>query len=65
VSLLTSSLLKANYFKLCTLRTVLDPVEGVCADPVDRVAILGRGGPDPHSRDTERQLAPDKGSGET
>ncbi len=45
--------------------SVLDPKEGVCVDPVDRVAILGRGGPDPHSRDRERQLAPDKGSGKT
>jgi hypothetical protein len=43
--------------------SVSDPEEGVCADPVDRVAILGRGGPDPHSRDRERQLTPDKGSG--
>jgi hypothetical protein len=44
---------------------VLDPKEGVCADPVDRAAILGRGGPDPQSRDRERQLTPDKGSGRT
>jgi hypothetical protein len=35
--------------------SVLDPKEGVCADPVDRAAILGRGGPDLHSRDRERQ----------
>jgi hypothetical protein len=47
------------------MKSVLDPKEGVCADPVDRVAILGKGGPDPHSRDGERQLAPDKGSGKT
>ncbi len=40
--------------------SVLDPKKGVCADPVDGGAILGRGGPDPHSRDRERQLAPDK-----
>jgi hypothetical protein len=45
--------------------TVLDPKKGVCADPVDRAAILGRGGPDPHSRDRERQLTPDGGSGRT
>jgi hypothetical protein len=44
---------------------VLDPKKGVCADPVDKGAILGRGEPDPHSRDRERQLAPDKGSGKT
>jgi hypothetical protein len=44
---------------------VLDPNKGVCADPVDEGAILGIGGPDPHSRDRERQLAPDKGSGKT
>jgi hypothetical protein len=45
--------------------SVLDPKKGACADPVDRAAILGRGGPDPHSRDRERQLTPDKGSGRT
>ncbi len=45
--------------------SVLDPKKGVCTDPVDGGAILGRGEPDPHSRDRERQLAPDKGSGKT
>jgi hypothetical protein len=45
--------------------SVLDPKKGVCADPVDGDAILGRGGPDPHSRDRERQLTPDKGGGKT
>ncbi len=44
---------------------MLEPKKGVCADPVDRAAIWGRGGPDPHSRDRERQLTPDKGSGRT
>jgi hypothetical protein len=45
--------------------SVSDPRKGVCADPVDGGAILERGGPDPHSRDRERQLAPDKGRGKT
>ncbi len=45
--------------------SVLDPKEGICADPVDRAEILGGGGPDPHSRDKERQLTPDKGSWKT
>jgi hypothetical protein len=45
--------------------SVSDPGKGVCADPVDGGAILVRGGPDPHSRDRERQLAPDKGRGKT
>ncbi len=44
---------------------VSDPGKGVCADPVNGGAILGKGGPDPHSRDRERQLAPDKGRGKT
>ncbi len=44
---------------------MLDPKEKVCVDPVDRAAILGGGGLDPHSRDRERQLTPDKGSGKT
>jgi hypothetical protein len=45
--------------------SVLDPGKGVCADPVDRGAIFGKGEPDPHSKDRERQLAPDRGRGET
>ncbi len=45
--------------------SVLDPGKGVCADPADGGAILGKGEPDPHSRDRERQLAPDKGRGKT
>ncbi len=45
--------------------TVSDPDKGVCADPVDRGAILGRGESDPHSESRERQLAPDKGRGKT
>ena len=44
---------------------VSDPGKGVCADPVDGGAILGRGEPDPHSRDRERQLTPDRGRGKT
>jgi hypothetical protein len=50
---------------VCRTTPVLDPEKGVCADPVDGGAIFGGGGPDPHSRDRERQLAPDKGSGKT
>jgi hypothetical protein len=45
--------------------SVLDPGKGVCADPVNGGTILGKGGLDPHSRDRERQLAPDKGRGKT
>ncbi len=45
--------------------TVSDPRKGVCADPVNGGAVLGKGGLDPHSRDRERQLAPDKGRGKT
>ncbi len=44
---------------------VLDPGEGVCADPVNRDAILGEGGPDPQGGNRERQLNPDKGRGKT
>ena len=45
--------------------SVLYPGKGVCADPVNEGAILGKGGPSPHSRDRERQLAPDTGRGKT
>ncbi len=45
--------------------SVLYPEKGACADPVDEGAILGKGGPSPHSSDEERQLAPDIERGET
>jgi hypothetical protein len=44
---------------------VPDPGEGVCADPVNRGAILEGGGPGPPSGDKKRQLSPDKGRGKT
>jgi hypothetical protein len=45
--------------------SVLYPEKGVCADPVDKGAILGEGGGKPLSSDEERQLAPDTGRGKT
>jgi hypothetical protein len=39
---------------------VVDPGEGVCADPVNGGAILGKGGLDPKGGNKERQLSPDK-----
>jgi hypothetical protein len=44
---------------------VLYPEKGVCADPVDKGAILGEGGGGTHSSGKERQLAPDIGRGKT
>ncbi len=41
-------------------RTVVDPGEGVCADPVNGGAILGKRGPDLIGGNKERQLSPDK-----
>ncbi len=38
---------------------VLYPKKGVCADPVDKGAILGEGGGKPPNRDKGRQLATD------
>ncbi len=40
--------------------SVSDPDEGVCADPVNGGAILGRGKPEPQGGNKERQLRPDK-----
>jgi hypothetical protein len=40
---------------------VLDPGKGVCADPVNGAAILGKEGPDPRGGNKGRQLSPDKG----
>ncbi len=50
---------------MVTMVIVLYPGKGVCADPVNGSAILGKGGPNPHSRDRERQLAPDRGREKT
>ncbi len=47
------------------LLVVPDPGKGVCADPVNGVAILGKGGPDPQGGNEERQLIPDKGREKT
>ncbi len=55
----------AHWIRFHIIVPVLDPKKEVCADPVNRGAILGRGEPDPHSRGRVRQLAPDKGSGKT
>jgi hypothetical protein len=38
--------------------TVPDPGKGVCADPVNRGAILEEEGPGPPNGDKERQLSP-------
>ncbi len=45
--------------------TVPDPGEGVCADPVNGAAILGKEGPDPQGGNKGRQLSPDKGREKT
>jgi hypothetical protein len=45
--------------------SVPDPGKGVCADPVNRGAILEGGGPGPPSGDKEHQFSPDKGRGKT
>ncbi len=44
---------------------VLNPGKGVCADPVERGAILEVKGLGPPSGDSERQLSPDRGGGKT
>ncbi len=47
------------------LFSVLNPGEGVCANPGKGDATLGVGGPGPPERDGEHQLVPDRGGGET
>jgi hypothetical protein len=42
------------------LITVVDPGKGVCADPVNRDAILGKGGTGPGGGDKERQFSLDR-----
>jgi hypothetical protein len=45
--------------------SVLDPGKGVCAGPVERVAILEVKGPGPPGGVSERQLSPDRGGEKT
>jgi hypothetical protein len=45
--------------------SVPDPGKGVCADPLNGGAILGKGGQDPQGRNKERQLSPDEGKDKT
>ncbi len=42
-------------------QNVPDPGKGVCADPVNGGATLGKGGPGPRGGNKERQLSPNKG----
>ncbi len=44
---------------------VPDPGKGVCADPVNGAAIMGKEGPDPRGGSKERQLSPDRGREKT
>jgi hypothetical protein len=45
--------------------SVLNPGKGVCADPVERGAILEGEGPGSPSGGSERQLSPDREGGKT
>ncbi len=49
-----------RYVRSLYTPAVSDPDEGVCADPVNGGAILGRGKPEPQGGNKERQLRPDK-----
>ncbi len=46
--------------KILLDHNVPGPGKGVCADPVNEGAILGKGGPGPQGGNEERQLSPDK-----
>jgi hypothetical protein len=56
-----------NDMVACLLLILLVPDhgKGVCADPVNGSAILGKGGPDPQGGNKEHQLSPDKGREKT
>jgi hypothetical protein len=53
------------YWKWRHAPSVPDPGKGVCADPVNGAAILGKGGPESQGGNKERQLSPDKGREKT
>ncbi len=46
------------------LLPVPDPGKGVCADPVNGAAILGKGGPDPPRQEQEVSVEPRQGKRE-
>ncbi len=43
--------------------TVVDPGKGVCADPVNGGAILGKGGTDPQRWEQKASVEPGQGKG--
>jgi hypothetical protein len=47
------------------ITVVVDPGEGVCADPVNEGAILRKGGAGSQGGNKERQLSSDKRRGKT
>jgi hypothetical protein len=57
--------MRLRWAKSHYIRYVPDPGEGVCADPANGGAILGKGGSDPQGGNKERQLGPDKGRTKT
>jgi hypothetical protein len=58
-------LLLGLYSELNYFRSVPDSGKGVCADPVERAAILEVKGPGPLGGVSERQLSPDRGGEKT
>ncbi len=50
---------------ICNAAIVPDPGKGVCVDPVNGGAILGKGESDPQGGNKECQLSPDKGRDKT
>ncbi len=49
-----------DYIPIYNIIHVADPGKGECADPVNRDAILGKGGTSPKGGNKERQLSPDR-----
>ncbi len=46
-----------------TRLTVVDPGKGMCGDPVNGGAILGKGGTDPQRREQRASVEPGQGKG--
>jgi hypothetical protein len=55
-----SALFDYSVFDSASFTVVVDPGKGVCADPVNRDAILGKGGTGPKGGNKERQLSLDR-----
>ncbi len=54
---------KRSHLRFFSFIGVVDPGKGVCADPVNGGAILGKGGTGPQRREQRASVEPGQGKG--